>query len=174
MTKLLRNTVLATLLVVGNPALAGMFPHCHDHGGSACLTATVHGPAHIVVGEDELAWKDGPASLPAGAQIAIIEGDPSKAEPFTFRLRFPAGYQIPSHTHPAIEHVTVLSGSFGIGMGERFDIAAGREHSAGAFVALQPGHPHFAWAREDTVVQLHSVGPWGITYLDRADDPRGQ
>jgi len=65
-----------------------------------------------MVQADEMKWAAGPASLPPGAQVVMLEGNPTKAEPLTMRLRFPAGYRIAPHTHPAIEHVTVLSGTF--------------------------------------------------------------
>jgi quercetin dioxygenase-like cupin family protein len=89
------------------------------------------------------------------------------------RLRFPAGYRIPAHSHPAIEHITVLSGVFGIGMGDELDISRGQAMPAGSFVVMPVGHNHFAWTEAETVVQLHGIGPWGITYVDPADDPRG-
>jgi mannose-6-phosphate isomerase-like protein (cupin superfamily) len=173
MTKLMRSVALGTLLAAAIPTQGAVAHECQGQSGGTRPNEAAADRAHIVLGADELAWKKGPASLPPGAEIALIEGDPSKAAPFTFRLRFPAGYEIPPHTHPAIEHVTVLSGRFVIGMGESFDPAAGRELTTGGFVALPPGHPHSAWTRDETVVQLHSVGPWGITYLDPADDPRG-
>lgn len=127
---------------------------------------------HVMVTPDEITWAAGPPSLPRGGQIAVLEGDAAKAEPITMRLKFPAGYEIPPHTHPAIEHVTVLSGTFHVGMGEKVDKALGKRLPAGSFVVIPPGSTHFAWASEETVLQLHSVGPWGITYLNPADDPR--
>lgn len=129
--------------------------------------------AHIAVAPEELQWAPGPGSLPPGVEFVLIEGDPAAAGPLTLRLRFPAGYEIPAHTHPAIEHITVLSGSFGIGMGDALDKSMGRLMPVGSFVVMPVGHTHFAWTEEETVVQLHSVGPWGIDYVDPADDPRG-
>jgi quercetin dioxygenase-like cupin family protein len=127
---------------------------------------------HIMVAPEDLVWTAGPASLPSGAEVVLIEGNPAEAGPLTLRLKFPAGYEIPAHSHPAIEHITVLSGVFHAGMGDTLDTANGTAMPAGGFVVMPIGHNHFAWTEEETVVQLHSVGPWGITYVDPADDPR--
>lgn len=120
----------------------------------------------------DLKWKDGPASLPAGAKFAVLEGDPAKDGFFTMRLLLPDRFKIPPHTHPKVEHVTVLSGVFNLGMGEKFDANGGREMPAGTFGFWPAGMKHFAWAKGDTVIQLHGLGPWTINYLDPADDPR--
>lgn len=120
----------------------------------------------------ELVWRDAPASLPRGAKIAVLEGDPMQPGPFTFRLKFPAGYRIPPHTHPVIEHVTVVSGALSIGRGEQWDDSKLVRLDAGDFMHVPPGTAHFAMATGETVVQLHSTGPWGITYLNPQDDPR--
>jgi quercetin dioxygenase-like cupin family protein len=117
-------------------------------------------------------WKDGPASLPRGAQMALLEGDPTQAGPFTMRLRFPDGFQIPPHWHTQMEHATVLAGTIHLGMGERFDRAATRPLPAGSFGFWPAGTRHFAWAEGETVLQLHGQGPWTVTYVDPADDPR--
>ena len=142
--------------------------------GVALFTSTAwaqhHGP-HNYVGAKDLKWAAVP-SLPAGAQIAVLEGPMNQAAPFTVRLKFPAGYRIPPHTHPAIERVTVLSGTFHMGMGEKFDPKAAQAVRAGELMIMQPGTAHYAWAEGETVVQLHGMGPWGITYINPADDPR--
>ena len=131
-------------------------------------------PDHIMVVPSDLTWKDGPASLPKGIQSAVIEGDPTKAGPFTMRLKLPANYKVPPHWHPAIEHVTVLSGSFYMGLGETFDESKARKLSVGGFAVMQIGTRHFALTKEEAVIQLHGVGPWGITYVNPKDDPRNQ
>lgn len=120
----------------------------------------------------DIGWKDGPASLPAGAKAAVIEGDPSKAGLFTMRLMFPAGYSVPPHFHSQIEHLTVISGKVYLGMGEKFDKAAARAMNAGDFAFMPIGMRHFAWTDGDTVIQLHGQGPWTITYVNPQDDPR--
>lgn len=126
---------------------------------------------HIVVTPNELKWADVP-SLPPGAKIAVIEGPPTEAVPFTFRLKFPANYKIPAHSHPAIEHVTVISGTFNLGMGDKLDAAKTKPLSAGSVAIMQPKTNHFGWTKVETIVQVHGVGPWGVTYVNPADDPR--
>ncbi len=117
-------------------------------------------------------WGEGPASLPKGAKLAVLEGDPLKEGPFVMRLKLPDGYRIPPHTHPKTERVTVISGTFNIGMGERFDPAMSKEMPAGTFGFWPEGMKHFAWAKGETIVQLHGIGPWSIQYLNPLDDPR--
>jgi hypothetical protein len=117
-------------------------------------------------------WKNGPASLPAGAKMAVLEGDPSKDGAFVMRLSLPDGFTVPPHWHPKVERVTVLAGSFNLGMGEKFDKSATREMKAGTFGYWPAGMRHFAWAKGETVVQVHGIGPWEINYVNPADDPR--
>lgn len=127
----------------------------------------------IVVHAAEITWRAGPPSLPAGAEFALLEGDPSKAEPLTLRLRFPANYVVPPHWHSVLEHVTVLRGTLHIGMGETLDRSAGVALTAGSYGVLPVGMVHHAWTGADGVTfQLHSVGPWTITYVNESDDPR--
>lgn len=120
----------------------------------------------------EIQWKSGPASLPPGAKMAVLEGDPSKEGLFVMRIRVPDGYHIPPHTHPKTERVTVLSGTFKIAMGENLDRSAAQTLPAGAFGFWPAGMKHAAWAEGETEIQLHGVGPWAINYLNPADDPR--
>jgi hypothetical protein len=117
-------------------------------------------------------WKDGPASLPPGAKFAVLEGDPAKEGPFVMRFWFPDGFRIAPHWHPKTERITVISGTFHLGMGERFDQAATTAMPAGTFGYWGEGMRHFAWASGETVLQLHGVGPWSITYVNATDDPR--
>lgn len=126
--------------------------------------AAASGGSHVIHYPSQIKWQDGPASLPPGAKFAVLEGDPAKEGFFTMRLWMPDGYKIPPHIHPKIEHVTVISGAFNFGMGEKFDQTATQEMPAGM--------KDFAWARGETVVQVHGIGPWKIEYLNPADDPR--
>jgi quercetin dioxygenase-like cupin family protein len=128
-------------------------------------SATIH-PA------DRITWQVGPPSLPPGAKFAVLEGDPAKDGFFTMRLRLPDGYKIPPHTHPKVEHVTVISGTFNFGMGDKFAQAATQAMPAGTFGFWPAGMKHFAWAKGETVLQLHGIGPWKIEYVNPADDPR--
>ena len=126
---------------------------------------------HITLKPDDLHWQAGPPALPAGAQTTLLEGDPTKAGPFTVRLKTPAGYQIPAHWHPADEHVTVLSGTIYMGMGDKLDKAGGKALPAGSFAVMPAKMHHYAWTDEETVLQLHGMGPWGIRYVNPADNP---
>jgi quercetin dioxygenase-like cupin family protein len=120
----------------------------------------------------DIVWKDGPAALPPGAKVAVLEGDPAKEGFFTMRLLLPDGYKVPPHVHPKVEHVTVISGTMHLGMGEQFDQGAGRTLPAGIFGFWPAGMKHFAWFTGETIIQLHGIGPWGINYVNPADDPR--
>ena len=128
---------------------------------------------HMMATPDELKWVDIP-SLPPGAKLAVIEGPINQAGPVTFRLRLPANYQIPAHWHPAIEHVTVISGTFNMGTGDKLDQTKSRALTAGSVAIMQPKTNHFAWTKDETIVQVHGMGPWGVTYVNPADDPRKQ
>lgn len=122
----------------------------------------------------ETKWQQGPASLPAGAMIAVLEGDPSKEGPFVFRLKLPDGYRVPLHTHPKTERVTVISGTFYIGMGEKVDEKQARPMPAGAYGHWPAGMKHFVRTKGETVLQFHGMGPWTIDYVNPAEDPRNK
>lgn len=144
---------------------------------SACaltaLAATAEPAAdHKLLAPTDVKWGAGPASLPPGAEASILYGDPSKEGLFAMRLKFPKGYRIAPHTHPKPEIVTVISGTFKLGMGEAADLNKAKAIPAGGFIALPPGHAHYAAADEETIVQLNSTGPWAVTYINPNDDPR--
>lgn len=130
-------------------------------------------PSPIVVHAPGITWTGGPPSLPPGAQFALLEGNPAEAAPLTFRLKFPPNYRVPPHWHSVIEHVTVLSGTLHVGMGDTAAYSGGTALSAGSFAVMPQKMVHYAWTGSDGVVfQLHSVGPWSITYVNPKDDPR--
>lgn len=139
---------------------------------SAAALSEAMQPEHILVTPADVEWADAPASLPAGAKVASLEGDPSKPGPFTLRLQFPANYRIAPHWHPADEHVTVLSGDFALGMGDTFDESALTTLPTGGFAMMRKETRHFAQSKSGAIVQLHGVGPWGLTYVNPQDDPR--
>ena len=122
----------------------------------------------------EMKWGEGPPSLAKGAAMVVLEGDPAKEGLFTMRLRFPDGFVVNPHHHSQIEHVTVIAGTLHFGMGEKFDRAKTRPMPAGSFGFWPIGMKHFAWAEGETTLQLHGKGPWTITYVNPADDPRGR
>jgi len=135
------------------------------------LPALAQHQGHGVVTPDALKWAE-PAVLP-GAKLAVVQGDPSKEGLFVYRLKMPANYKIPPHLHKASENVTVLTGSFHIGLGEKFDQGSGEELPVGAFFSVPPKHPHYAWAgAQETIVQVHGYGPTDLVFVNPADDPR--
>ena len=138
------------------------------------MDTSVTKAAHVMLIPADLKWGDGPAGLPAGAKAVVLEGDPSKPGLFTLRLKFPANYKIPAHWHPSDEHVTVLSGTLMIGMGDSFVSKNMKSLSAGSYASMPAKSNHFAMANGETVVQIHAMGPFGVTYINPADDPRNK
>jgi quercetin dioxygenase-like cupin family protein len=154
------RALFVTLIVAGLSVTAWAL---HDQAAS---------PSHVMAAPGDLKWADGPPSLPAGSKAAVLEGDPAKPGLFTLRLQVPANYRIPAHWHPADEHVTVISGTFYMGMGDKLDESKGKALASGSFAWMPPKTNHFAFTKTETVIQLHGMGPWGITYVNPADDPR--
>ena len=140
-------------------------------GGLLTVSPVALGHEHQMIRPSDLKWSDVP-SLPPGAKIAVIEGKLSEAQAFTFRLSFPANYKIPAHWHPAVERVTVLSGTFNMGTGDKLDETKTMALAAGSIAIMQPKTNHFAWTKTATVLQLNTTGPWDLTYVNPADDPR--
>ncbi len=125
----------------------------------------------LLAGPAGVKWGPAPPTLPKGAQFVVLSGDPSKAGLYVIRLKLPANYQIPAHHHPTAENVTVLSGSFHAGMGDKMDQQKTQAFEPGGFAALPANMNHYAWAASDTVIQVHGEGPFAITYVNLADDP---
>jgi hypothetical protein len=121
-----------------------------------------------------LKWGPAPPGLPPGSQMAIVVGDPSKAEPYVLRAKVPRGWRVMPHTHPTDENVTVLSGTVHIAMGDKFDVKKGDALSAGGFFTAKQGMQHYFWVTSPSVIQVHGVGPFEITYVNPADDPRNK
>jgi quercetin dioxygenase-like cupin family protein len=120
----------------------------------------------------DIKWGPVPPVIPAGAQLAVVSGDPSKeGQPYTIRLKMPDGYKVPPHFHPADEAATVISGSFNLGMGDKLDTSQTMELQPGGFAYAPAGMHHYAWAKGETVVQINGNGPFGITYVNPEDDP---
>jgi quercetin dioxygenase-like cupin family protein len=143
------------------------------HGGEALPVDHNDKPGEIeLFAAGSIKWKEGPASLPKGAMIAVLEGDPAKEGPFVFRVKVPDGYRVPPHTHPKTERVTVISGTFNIGMGDKFDETTTKPMEAGSYGYWAAGMKHFVWTKGETVLQFHGSGPWSIQYVNPQDDPR--
>lgn len=150
---------LPTLIAV---ALAGV--------AATASAGTMEG--HAIVSPQEIKWGPAPAALPYGAEAAVLFGDPTKEGLFALRLKLPAGYSVPPHTHPVDEVVTVISGTFNLGMGETAERSSAQPLPAGSFFALPPGTAHYVFIDAETVIQISTTGPWGLTYVNPADDPR--
>ncbi len=143
--------------------------------GGSIATLTAQGHAHVLQSSQEAQWGPAPPLVPAGAQIAVLSGDPGKPAPYTIRLKFPANYAIPAHSHPTDENVVVVSGALTFGMGETLakDAAANKTLKAGGY-ALMPAHMnHFAYtAAQETTIVLYGQGPVDFKYVNPSDDPR--
>jgi ketosteroid isomerase-like protein len=127
---------------------------------------------HKVLLTKDLSWGDAPPGLPRGAKVAVLSGDPSKSNPYVLRAQMPAGYTIPAHWHPTDEQITVLSGTFAVGMGDKFDAKKLDNLPVGSYALMPATMHHYAMARTAAVIQVHGMGPFAITYVDPADDPR--
>jgi quercetin dioxygenase-like cupin family protein len=143
-------------------------------GGSiAAVHAQTH--KHVVQTPQEAQWGPAPPMLPAGAQIAVLAGDPTKSAPYAVRLKFPANYAIPAHSHPTDEHVVVVSGALTFGMGDTLakDAAANKTLAVGGFALMPANMNHFAFTTsQETTIVLYGQGPVEFKYVNPADDPR--
>jgi mannose-6-phosphate isomerase-like protein (cupin superfamily) len=121
---------------------------------------------------DQVKWGPAPPFIPAGAQLAVLEGNPmASSGDYTIRLKMPDGYKIAPHTHPARENVTVLSGTLKVGMGDQFDASKMMSFGAGSFAYLDPSMHHYAGTSGETVIQIHGQAPVKFNYINPADDP---
>jgi quercetin dioxygenase-like cupin family protein len=129
---------------------------------------------HVIQAPAEAQWGPAPPMLPPGAQIAVLAGDPTKPVPYTVRLKFPANYAIPPHSHPTDEHVVVTSGGLTFGMGDKLAKgAAGNKTLAPGGFALMPANMnHFAYTAQETTIVLYGQGPVEFKYVNPSDDPR--
>lgn len=130
---------------------------------------------HSMITPEQIKWIDAPPSFPPGAKVAMIDGDMREAGLFTVRAKLPPDYKIMPHWHQANEHVTVLSGSFYMGMSDFFDEKTAMEIPAGGFAVMNAGSRHFGFTKNaECIIQVHGVGPWTITYVNTEDDPRSK
>ena len=143
-------------------------------GGS--LTAVLSQSSnHILQTPKEAQWGPAPPMLPAGAQIAVLAGDPTQSGPYTIRLKFPANYSIPAHSHPTDENVVLVSGELTFGMGDKLTRrdTANKTLTAGGFALMPANMNHFAYTTApETTIILYGQGPVEFKYVNPADDPR--
>ncbi len=141
-------------------------------GGGSLLFAQSH--PHVIQTPAEAAWGPAPPMVPAGAQIAVLSGDPTKAVPYAVRLKFPANYAIPAHSHPTDENVVVTTGALTFGMGDKLtkQAAANRTLAAGGYALMPANMNHFAFTSTETTIVLYGQGPVEFKYVNPADDPR--
>lgn len=119
----------------------------------------------------DLKWVDA-VGLPAGTKMAILYGNPEAEGVLVIRLRLPAGTKIAPHLHPTDEWVTVLAGAAKLGMGDKFDLSQAEDFAAGDLHFLPAEQKHFVKTLTPTLLEIHTTGPWGITYVNPVDDPR--
>lgn len=155
---LLIGTMLSVLLAVGAPLAQDTAPEGLED--------------HLLYRVGDIEWQDAPASLEPGAQVAVLEGDPSEPGFFNMRIKMPDGFTISPHWHPKAERLTVISGVFHLGSGDEMNREATEPLEPGSYTAMPPGMRHYAVTEGETVVQLTSIGPWEITYVNEEDDPR--
>jgi quercetin dioxygenase-like cupin family protein len=143
--------------------------------GGSFTAVQAQSQSHVIQAPQEAKWGPAPPMLPAGAQIAVLAGDPTKAVPYAIRLKFPANYAIPAHSHPTDEHVVVVSGALTFGMGDKLTkgVSANKTLAAGGFALMPANMNHFAYttAKETTIV-LYGQGPVEFKYVNPGDDPR--
>ena len=137
----------------------------------AVTKAKPAGPAPVVVTPDKIQWGPAPPVFQPGAQFAVLAGDPTKAGPFIVRVKVPDGYRIMPHWHPVVENVTVISGEFHVGMGDKFDESSMLTLPAQSVAVVPAHHNHYAMAKGETVVQINAMGPFKLIYVNPADDP---
>ena len=137
----------------------------------AAAKKSAHESMHKVLAESDLKWMDAPPVFPAGAKLAVLDGDPSKTGMFTVRLKVPDGYKVAPHWHPTTERLTVISGTFNLGVGDKMDESKAQAMTAGAFGSMPAKMHHYAWTKGETEVQIHAMGPFQLIYVNPEDDP---
>jgi quercetin dioxygenase-like cupin family protein len=151
--------------------LVGLSAATPSRAGDATSKSAGKKDEAVSISPNDIKWGDAPPTLPKGAQMTVLHGDPGKSGPFTARLKAPNGYKIPPHWHSKDEQLTVLSGTLVLHMGDTMDAPA-HELSAGAFHFLPAKMHHAAEMKGDTIVQLDGMGPFDINYLNPADKPK--
>ena len=163
----MKSIVILSSVIIAAAALVFAAEEANKTDASATSTSE-----HKVMKPSDLKWGEAPPGLPAGGKMAVLNGDPGQAGPFTVRLKAPANYKVMPHTHPTAERLTVIAGGFKIGMGEKFDESSMQTMTPGSYIVLPAGMAHFAKSNRESIVQIDSEGPFQINYVNPADDPR--
>ena len=132
--------------------------------------ATAQTP-HVMAPLADVKWGPAPPMLPPGAQMAVLSGDPGKAAPYSVRLKFPAGYAVPAHSHPGDENVSVVTGELFLGMGDKLNKSSATGLTPGGYALMPAGMNHYAFTKAETTIVLYGIGPVGFKYVNPADDP---
>ena len=136
------------------------------------MTSTALAADMITATPKSLAWGEAPDAFPKGGKIAVLAGDPTKSGPFVLRFKAPNGYKFAAHNHPTTENVTVISGTFHIAAGDKLDLHKSTALKTGSFLLMPAKMNHYGWATTPTILQIEAEGPFAITYVNPADDPR--
>jgi len=139
-------------------------------GLALAALGAARGAERILLHERDIPWKPGPPSIPCASRTALLEGDPKAPALFTLRVRLPAGCELPPHWHPADERLTVLSGDYAVGIGDRLERKTATRLAPGAFSLMPAGTRHYAFTEKGALLQITALGPWGATYLKGLDD----
>jgi|SRR5205085_1491173 len=159
----MKRNLYLLLTLVGLLCLAGQMFTVSAHNGSHPKNAFT---------PDTIPWGPAPPFVNPGARLAVLEGDPiASSGDYTVRLKMPDGYRIAPHWHPLRENVTVISGTFKVGMGDQFDTKKMAAFTAGSFAFLDPDMHHYAMACGEVVVQVHGQSPLQFNYVNPDDDP---
>lgn len=160
-----------TILTICTLALAAGSSRADDKK-PAGKAAKPKAPSHAMLNPADIQWGEAPPIFPPGAtKFALLSGDPGKPGLFTARMKMPDGYKIPAHWHPTSEYITVLSGTLYMGTGDKLDESKGHAMEAGSFGVVAAKQHHYVWAKGETELQVHAMGPFALTYIDPADDP---
>lgn len=160
----MKRSLLALALVIAIP----VFAVAQDAAPPASAPAS----AHVAHTPPDIKWGAPPPGIPTAAQAAVLQGNPGEAGMYTVRLKLPANAKVMPHFHPTDENITVISGQFSVGMGDAFDPKAMKMMPQGSFIVMPATMHHYAMAKTACVVQIHGMGPFAITYVNPADDPR--
>ena len=136
--------------------------------------ALVAQSGHVMQTAAELKWGPAPPFIPAGAQIAVLSGDPSKPAPYTVQLKFPANYTVMPHSHPTDENVAILSGELFMGTGDKLNKPSAKAMGPGGYSLVPANSSHFVYTKAATTILLYGTGPVEFKYVNPADDPRNK